>query len=84
MEQMMHRSENKIISDIRNLIEQSRHQVAAAVNAGGEESCGCDHVNYCIARMYSREMACYQNVDDVPPCLKREIEAIKKRAAARK
>lgn len=30
----MHRSENKIISDIRNLIEQSRHQVAAAVNAG--------------------------------------------------
>lgn len=34
MEQMMHRSENKIISDIRNLIEQSRHQVAAAVNAG--------------------------------------------------
>lgn len=34
MEQMMHNSENKIISDIRNLIEQSRHQVAAAVNAG--------------------------------------------------
>lgn len=34
MEQMMHRSENKIISDIRNLIEQSCHQVAAAVNAG--------------------------------------------------
>lgn len=34
MEQMMHRSENEIISDIRNLIEQSRHQVAAAVNAG--------------------------------------------------
>ena len=34
MEQMMHSSENKITSDIRNLIEQSRHQVAAAVNAG--------------------------------------------------
>lgn len=34
MEQMMHSSENKIISDIRNLIEQSRYQVAAAVNAG--------------------------------------------------
>lgn len=30
----MHSSENKITSDIRNLIEQSRHQVAAAVNAG--------------------------------------------------
>lgn len=46
----------------------------------GERSCGCDHVNYCIARMYSREMACYQNVDDVPECLRREIEQIKKRA----
>lgn len=34
MEQMMHNSENKIISDIRNLIEQSRHQVAVAVNTG--------------------------------------------------
>lgn len=34
MEQMIHSSENKIISDIRNLIEQSRHQVSAAVNAG--------------------------------------------------
>lgn len=30
----MHNSENKIISDIRNLIEQSRHQVAVAVNTG--------------------------------------------------
>lgn len=34
MEQMMHNSENEIISDIRNLIEQSRHQVAVAVNTG--------------------------------------------------
>ena len=30
----MHNSESKIISDIRNLIEQSRHQVAVAVNTG--------------------------------------------------
>ena len=22
----------------------------------GEERCGCDHTNYCIARMYSIEM----------------------------
>lgn len=47
----------------------------------GERSCGCDHVNYCIARMYSREMACHQNVDGLPDCLRREIEAIKKRSA---
>lgn len=47
----------------------------------GERSCGCDHVNYCIARMYSREMACHHNVDDLPDCLRREIEAIKRRSA---
>lgn len=45
----------------------------------GEESCRCDHVNYCIARMYSREMACHHNVDDIPDALHREIAEIKKR-----
>lgn len=45
----------------------------------GEQSCGCDHVNYCIARMYSREMACHKNIDDLPDCLRREIEEIKAR-----
>lgn len=45
----------------------------------GEQSCGCDHVNYCIARMYSREMACHKNIDDLPDCLRREIEEIKDR-----
>ena len=45
----------------------------------GEERCDCDHTNYCIARMYSREMACYRNVPDLPPCLKREIERKTKR-----
>ena len=34
MEQIIKTSENKIVSDIRVLIEQSRQQVAAAVNAG--------------------------------------------------
>lgn len=28
--------------------------------------CGCDHVNYCIARMYSREMACHKHLHDLP------------------
>lgn len=45
----------------------------------GELRCGCEHTNYCIARMYSREMACYRNVPDLPPCLKREIERKTKR-----
>lgn len=41
--------------------------------------CGCDHVNYCIARMYSREMACHKHCTDLPPRIEREIAAIKKR-----
>ena len=47
----------------------------------GAESCGCDHVNYCIARMYSREMACHHCAGDVPPSLMRELEKLKRKAA---
>ena len=39
--------------------------------------CGCDHVNYCIARMYSREMACHKHLDDLPRPIKKEIEKIR-------
>lgn len=48
----------------------------------GEEAAGCDHVNYCIARMYSREMACHHCAGDVPEQLLRELEKLK--ADARK
>ncbi|MDE5875056.1 MAG: NADH:flavin oxidoreductase, partial [Muribaculaceae bacterium] len=41
--------------------------------------CGCDHVNYCIARMYSREMACHKHLDDLPAAICREIADIKAR-----
>lgn len=34
MEQMAINSENKILEDIRSLIEQTRQKVAATVNAG--------------------------------------------------
>jgi len=44
--------------------------------------CDCEHVNYCIGRMYTLEMACHKNLgDEVPPCLRKEIEQIKKRDA---
>lgn len=49
--------------------------------AAGEESAGCDHVNYCIARMYSREMACHHCAGDVPPSLLRELEHLKQEAS---
>ena len=39
--------------------------------------CNCRHSNYCIARMYSIEMACHQHLgEELPACLKREIERI--------
>lgn len=41
--------------------------------------CGCDHVNYCIARMYSREMACHKHCRDLPKGIVKEIEKIKSR-----
>ena len=46
--------------------------------------CGCDHVNYCIARMYSREMACHKHLDNLPPRICKEIEKIKKRNVSQK
>ena len=45
----------------------------------GSHRCGCDHVNYCIARMYSREMACHKHLNDLPPAILKEIDDIKKR-----
>ena len=39
----------------------------------------CEHTNYCIARMYSKEMACYRHQADLPEDLKQEIEKIKQK-----
>lgn len=39
--------------------------------------CGCDHVNYCIARMYSLDMACHKCMKDLPKGIVKEIEKIK-------
>jgi len=47
----------------------------------GEEAAGCDHVNYCIARMYSREMACHHCAGDLPDSLIRELDRLKAKAA---
>lgn len=45
----------------------------------GLEDSGCEHTNYCIGRMYSREMACHKCVRDLPEKLQREIDQIKSR-----
>ena len=41
--------------------------------------CGCRHSNYCIARMYSVDMACHQHLEEpLTPAIAREIERIEK------
>ena len=50
----------------------------------GNHRCTCEHVNYCIARMYSREMACHQHCNDLTPRIRKEIEKIKASDAKRK
>ena len=47
-------------------------------NESGHQS-PCEHINYCIARMYSREMACHQHCKDLPPKILKEIDDIRKR-----
>ena len=52
------------------------------VNKMRDDEChksGCDHLNYCIARMYSKEMACYQHMKNLPKGINREIEKIRQR-----
>lgn len=43
----------------------------------GQARCGCEHANYCIARMYSAEMACHKHLCDLPRGLVRELERLK-------
>ncbi len=38
--------------------------------------CDCGHSNYCIARMYTLEMACHKHMEDLPPELIREIKQL--------
>ncbi len=41
--------------------------------------CGCGHSNYCIGRMYSRDMACHHHLDEpLPKNLVQEIERIER------
>ncbi|MDH6304790.1 2,4-dienoyl-CoA reductase-like NADH-dependent reductase (Old Yellow Enzyme family) [Parabacteroides sp. PF5-5] len=40
----------------------------------GDARCDCGHSNYCIARMYSLEMACHKKMEDLPKRIVREIE----------
>ncbi|MCQ2285282.1 MAG: NADH:flavin oxidoreductase [Bacteroidales bacterium] len=46
----------------------------------GLEDCGCCHSNYCIGRMYTLEMKCHCEVNDLPEKLKKEIAKLESEA----
>lgn len=42
----------------------------------------CEHLNYCIARMYSKDMACFQHMDNLPKGICKEVAKIRKKNAS--
>lgn len=44
------------------------------MKSGDPSPNACTHANYCIARMYSREMACHQHLENLPSFILKEIE----------
>lgn len=51
----------------------------AKIQAGECERSGCEHINYCIARMYSEDMVCHKHCKNLPPRIVKEINGIKRR-----
>ncbi len=47
--------------------------------ADAAHRCDCDHVNYCIARMYSKEMRCHKDCPGLPRRIQKEISGIRRR-----
>lgn len=41
--------------------------------------CGCEHVNYCVARIYCGSMACYHDQGCLPKGIRRETEKLRER-----
>lgn len=37
---------------------------------------GCDHVNYCVAKIYCGSMECYRKVQDLPAGIRKETEKL--------
>jgi 2,4-dienoyl-CoA reductase-like NADH-dependent reductase (Old Yellow Enzyme family) len=51
------------------------HMREAEENENGKDfTSGCKHANYCIARMYSKDMVCHQHLDDIPKRMLNEFK----------
>ena len=49
------------------------------LRSGEVERSECRHSNYCIGRMYSLEMRCNHCMENLPPCLRREVDKAEER-----
>lgn len=45
--------------------------------SGEVQKSGCGHSNYCIGRMYSKDMKCHYCVENLPHRLQKEIDSVK-------
>ncbi len=51
------------------------------MKSGEGYGCACGHSNFCIARMYSLDMACHKHLkEEIPPALRKEIERLEEEA----
>lgn len=52
--------------------------------AADDKHCsGCEHINFCIGRMYTISMQCHKHCKDITPGLQRSVEHIKRRNSRR-
>ena len=49
------------------------------LQSGEIERSGCGHSNYCIGRMYTKEMRCHHCVENLPKRLQREVKRAERR-----
>lgn len=79
---------DKVMAEGFDFVQMGRallNDPAFVNNMLADEKCvsGCDHVNYCIARMYSEDMACHKHIDNLPPKIQKEIRKIRQRDEAK-
>ena len=49
------------------------------LHSGEVERSDCRHSNYCIGRMYSKEMRCNHCMEELPPSLRKEVDKAEKK-----
>jgi len=61
----------EFVAMARALINEPGFVNRLKMDLDAQNLCTCS--NYCIARMYSIEMACHQHIDRLPACIRKEV-----------